>query len=149
VSLGAPVVPLRSTPVPGGRSTEGARTPIEAALDAVGDRQRLLIVWHLFWGPRPFCDLMRNIAGITKKALRHTLAEMESRGLVRRDVRFGSGRKADYSLTPFGETLKPIVGSLYEWGLHFESCCDHGRPFHRRGTEERLTLSPIRRTERT
>lgn len=118
MSLGSHAVPLRPASVPDARTHEGPRSPLEAALDVVGDRRRLLIVWHLFWGPKPFCDLMRNTAGITKKALRQALVEMESRGLVRRDVRFGAGRKADYSLTPLGETLKPIVASLYEWGLY-------------------------------
>ena len=93
------------------------RTPMEVALDAVGDRHRLLIVWHLFWGAKPFCDLMRSTPGITRKALRRALSDMESRGIVRRDVRFGTGRRADYALTPAGESLKLIVGSLYEWGL--------------------------------
>jgi DNA-binding HxlR family transcriptional regulator len=86
----------------------------------VGDRHRLLIVWYLFWGPRSFADLMRNTAGITKKARRLALVEMEMRGLVRRDVPFGAGRRIEYSLTPLGESLKPIIAGLYEWGLRLK-----------------------------
>ena len=49
--------------------------------------------------------------GLTKKTLRHALAEMERHGLVARQVRFSGSRKAEYALTPYGETLKPIVGA--------------------------------------
>jgi hypothetical protein len=28
-------------------------------------------------------------------------------------------RQAAYGLTPLGESLKPVVGGMYEWGLRF------------------------------
>ena len=56
--------------------------------------------------------------GISKKNLRRVLVEMEGLGLVWKEVRPGADRKAEYALTPFGETLKPVVGAMYEWGLH-------------------------------
>jgi DNA-binding HxlR family transcriptional regulator len=117
VSLETDVAPPRSTPVPGASIPLPPRPPLETALEAVGDRHRLLIVWYLFWGPRSFCDLVRDTAGITKKARRVALVDMEMRGLVRRDVPLGAGGRAEYSLTPLGETLKPIIAGLYEWGL--------------------------------
>lgn len=94
------------------------RTPVEVALDVLEGRYKPLIVWHLFWGARPFCELMRLTAGISKKTLRRELAEMERFGLVRREVRFEAGRSTGYSLTPVGESLKPVVGALYQWGLY-------------------------------
>jgi DNA-binding HxlR family transcriptional regulator len=93
------------------------RCPVEATLDALGGF-KALIVWHLFWGARPFCELMRHTTGITKKALRWELADMERQGLVTKEVRPGGNRKAEYALTPRGESLKPIVAAMYEWGLH-------------------------------
>jgi DNA-binding HxlR family transcriptional regulator len=100
-----------SSPVP----TKG---PVEVTLEALEGRYRPLIVWHLFWGARPFSELMRHTSGITKKTLRQELAEMERLGLVRREVRPGGARRAEYSLTPLGQTLKPLVAAMYEWGLH-------------------------------
>jgi DNA-binding HxlR family transcriptional regulator len=94
-----------------------ARCPVERALAVLDDRWKTLIVWRLFWDARPFCELMRGTAGISKKTLRRQLADMERHGLVRRRLRPGGRRRAEYSLTPFGETLKPIVGQIYEWGL--------------------------------
>jgi len=103
----------RSThPVPPAR-----RCPVEVTLEVIGDRWKALVVWHLFWGARPFCELMRQTSGISKKNLRRVLVEMEGLGLVWKVVRPVAHRKAEYTLTPFGETLKPVVGAMYEWGL--------------------------------
>jgi DNA-binding HxlR family transcriptional regulator len=93
------------------------KPPLELALEALEGRYRPHIVWGLFWGARPFSELMRHIPEITKKALRRELAAMERLGLVCRDVRPGSNRRAEYSLSPLGQTLRPLVGAMYEWGL--------------------------------
>jgi DNA-binding HxlR family transcriptional regulator len=90
--------------------------PIELTLDTLRGPYRPLVVWGLFWGARPFSELMRHVPHVTKRALRRELADMEGLGLVRRDVR-PSGRRAEYSLTPLGQTLRPVVGAMYEWGL--------------------------------
>lgn len=97
-------------------SADSPRCPVEATLDVL-DRRKTLIVWHLFWGGRPFCELMRQTPGISRSTLRGELAQMQTQGLVRREVRPGSVRKADYSLTPLGESLKPILAAMYQWGL--------------------------------
>ncbi len=108
---------------PGGRAGAEAprpvraRTPIELTVELLRGPFRPLVVWALFWGPRPFSDLMRHVPGVTKRALRRELVEMERIGLVARDVRPDSNRRADYALSPFGETLRPVVGAMYEWGL--------------------------------
>ena len=93
------------------------RCPVEATLEVIGDRWKALVVWHLFWGARPFCELMRQSSGITKKNLRRVLVEMEGLGIVWKEVRPGSDRKAEYTLTPLGQSLKPVMGAMYEWGL--------------------------------
>lgn len=94
-----------------------ARCPVERALRVLDDPWKTVIVWRLFWSARPFCELMRETAGISKKTLRRQLADMERHGLVRRRLRPGGRRRAEYALTPFGETLKPVVSQIYEWGL--------------------------------
>lgn len=128
--------PARSPVAPSAANIDASsarKCPLEVTLDFLGDRWKTLIVWHLFWSARPFCELMRLTDGINKKTLRMDLAEMERHGLVRREVRRGGSRKAEYSLTPLGQSLKPIVGAMYEWGLHNQSRPRSGAP-----------LSPVR-----
>lgn len=93
------------------------RTPIELTIEVLRGPFRPQIVWGLFWGPRPFSELMRHVPDVTKRALRRELVEMERIGLVARDVRPDTNRKACYALSPFGESLRPVVGAMYEWGL--------------------------------
>jgi DNA-binding HxlR family transcriptional regulator len=105
------------------------RLPIERTIEALRGPFRPLVVWALFWGGRPFSELMRHVPDLTKKSLRRELAEMERLGLVVRDVPPGSNRRATYSLSPLGETLRPVVGAMYEWGL---LCGQPRRPSHER-----------------
>jgi hypothetical protein len=61
-----------------------APSPLEVTLGVLDGRWKPLLIWHLFWGARPFCELMRRMPGMTKKRLRRELADMERQGLVRR-----------------------------------------------------------------
>jgi DNA-binding HxlR family transcriptional regulator len=98
---------------------------METALDLLESRRRPLLVWHLFWGPRAFGELLRLSAGTTKRVLRQELQALEACGLLCKDQRTRDSRRADYRLTPFGETLKPVLGTLYAWGLFVQN----SRPF--------------------
>jgi DNA-binding HxlR family transcriptional regulator len=101
-----------------------SRTPIELTLEVLRGPFRPLVVWALFWGPRPYSELMRHVPDVTKRALRRELVEMERIGLVVREVLPDSNRRACYALSPLGETLRPVVGAMYEWGL---LCAGPGR----------------------
>jgi DNA-binding HxlR family transcriptional regulator len=116
---------IAALPLPAPRPRPRARTPIELTLEVLRGPFRPLVVWALFWGPRPFSELMRYVPDVTKKTLRRELAEMERIGLVLREVRPDSNRRASYSLSAFGETLRPVIGAMYEWGL---LCTGPGRP---------------------
>jgi DNA-binding HxlR family transcriptional regulator len=109
--------PKAGTGVSENATATAPRCPLEITLDCIGDRHKALIVWHLFWSARPFCELMRLTDGISKKSLRQALADMERHGLVRRESRRGPDRRSEYALTVLGESLKLVVGTMYEWGL--------------------------------
>jgi DNA-binding HxlR family transcriptional regulator len=93
------------------------RCPVETALDALGG-SRALIVWHLFWGARSFAELRRQAAPVHRKSLRAEIAELERQGLLSRRARPGGEAREELALTPRGETLKPVVAAMYDWGLH-------------------------------
>ncbi len=54
-----------------------APSPLEVTLGVLDGRWKPLLIWQLFWGARPFCELMRRMPGMTKKRLRRELADME------------------------------------------------------------------------
>jgi DNA-binding HxlR family transcriptional regulator len=89
---------------------------LEAALDVIGGKWKVLILWHSSEGPRRFGELKRLVPGISEKVLIQQLRQMEADGIVRRKVYHEIPPKVEYSLTPFGESLREALGPLCDWG---------------------------------
>jgi len=96
-----------------------ATCAVETTLAVIGGRWKVLIIRELFPGVKRFGELHRALQGITQKMLTQQLREMEQDGLVYRQVYLQVPPKVEYSLTPLGETLKPILNSMHEWGVKF------------------------------
>lgn len=94
---------------------------LEAALDVVGGKWKVLILWALHGQARRFGDLRREVSGISEKMLIQSLKEMEADRIVsRRDFKEIPPR-VEYCLTPFGISLSAALSPLCEWGqLHME-----------------------------
>ncbi len=97
--------------------SERASCPVERTLEVIGGRWKVLILRELFGGVKRFGQLHRALSGITQKMLTQQLREMESDGIVHREVYLQVPPKVEYSLTPLGESLKPIIQSMHEWGV--------------------------------
>jgi DNA-binding HxlR family transcriptional regulator len=97
--------------------TERASCPVERTLEVIGGRWKVLILRELFPGVRRFGQLHRALHGITQKMLTQQLREMEEDGIIHREIYLQVPPKVEYSLTPLGESLKPILDSMHEWGV--------------------------------
>lgn len=53
--------------------------------------------------------------------LTQQLRELEGDGIVHRQVYPQVPPKVEYSLTPLGETLKPVLDAMHTWGVQFHS----------------------------
>lgn len=98
-----------------------ASCPTEAALAVIGGRWKVPILWNLQAGEVRFGELSRRVAGASQKMLTQQLRELESDGLVHREVFPEVPPRVEYSLTDLGRTLGPVIASLSEWGEHFLS----------------------------
>ena len=90
--------------------------PIEKAVTVLDGKWTLLILRELFIGTRRFGELREALPGISPKTLSERLRGMETQGLVHRKVFAEVPLRVEYSLTPLGLTLDPIIQSLREWG---------------------------------
>jgi DNA-binding HxlR family transcriptional regulator len=86
------------------------------ALDVIGGKWKALILWELNDGPCRFGELKRRVSGISEKMLIQQLREMESDGIVHREVFHQVPPRVEYSVTEFGASLNEALEPLCEWG---------------------------------
>lgn len=91
--------------------------PAEVTLAVIGGRWKVLLLYHLFQGVMRFSELRRALPGITQKMLTQQLRELERDGIVHRTVYAQVPPKVEYTLTPRGQSLKPVVNAMCRWGL--------------------------------
>jgi DNA-binding HxlR family transcriptional regulator len=89
---------------------------LEAALDVIGGKWKVLILWQSRAQSRRFGELKRLVPGISEKMLIQQLRQMEADGIVRRKVYHEVPPKVEYSLTAFGVSLQETLAPLCEWG---------------------------------
>jgi DNA-binding HxlR family transcriptional regulator len=100
--------------VPQPRSPLGS--PLDEALQRVGDRWSLLIVDALLDGPLRFGDLQEAVAGVAPNILSQRLKQLEQDGvLVARRYSARPPRYA-YQLTGAGQELAGALRLLTAWG---------------------------------
>jgi DNA-binding HxlR family transcriptional regulator len=108
-------MPRDASTVPDATGSLGA--PIEALVRLIRGRHKPDILIRLNRGPRRFSELHRAIPGVSERVLSKQLDELERDGLVDRTVYPEVPPRVEYSLTPFGRTLCPILKQMWKWGV--------------------------------
>lgn len=102
---------------------------LEAALDVVGGKWKVLILWHLRPEKRRFGELKRLVRGVSEKVLIQQLRDMELDGVIHREVYQEIPPRVEYSLTPFGFSVTEALAPLCRWGdKHMEAIGAVHRP---------------------
>lgn len=97
------------------------KCPVETALDVLAGKWKILILWYLRRDTLRFNELQKMLPRVTQKMLIQKLRELEEDGIVLRVVYPVVPPKVEYSLTKYGQTLKPIIKQMYLWGeIHKE-----------------------------
>lgn len=95
--------------------------PVEATLEVIGGKWKVVILCHLTKGTKRTSELKRLMPGITQKMLTQQLRELEDDGVIQRKVYNQVPPKVEYSLTEYGWSLESILDSLCAWGeCHLE-----------------------------
>src|SRR3954453_11516733 len=82
--------------------------PIMAAMDLLGRRWALRIIWELRSGPVGARALLARCEGLSSSVLYQRLAELTSSGLI-------AATPDGYQLTPSGASLGQALAPLDEW----------------------------------
>jgi len=93
------------------RAVRGSATgrPLMAALDLLGRRWALRILWELTDGPRGARELRQRCDAMSPSVLYQRLAELTEAQLITQDA---SNR---YQLTPLGQALATAIAPLDQW----------------------------------
>ncbi|MBB3110800.1 DNA-binding HxlR family transcriptional regulator [Paenibacillus phyllosphaerae] len=94
----------------------GEACPVEFTLDVIGGKWKGVLLYHLISGTKRFNEFRKLCPIITQRMLTLQLRELEQDGIVHREVYQQVPPKVEYSLTPFGRTLEPIILSMKQWG---------------------------------
>lgn len=94
--------------------------PVEVTLSVIGGLWKPVILFHLMEGKLRFMELARCIPNATQRMLTLQLRELEADGVIARHVHAQIPPKVEYELTEFGQTLKPVLVTLRQWGLDYE-----------------------------
>jgi DNA-binding HxlR family transcriptional regulator len=87
------------------------------AIDILGGRWKLLILYKLENKTLRFKDLKKIIPNITERMLTLQLRELEKNQLVQRTAYAEVPPRVEYTLTDSGKMLIPIWKKLELWGL--------------------------------
>lgn len=93
-----------------------AGCPVELTLGIIGGKWKGMILYHLLEGTMRFNEIKRRIGDVTQRMLTKQLRELEANGIIYRHVYAEVPPKVEYSLTEKGETLRPILLALRDWG---------------------------------
>lgn len=94
--------------------------PVATTVALIGSKWKLLIIRNLRVRPWRFNELQKDLTGISQKVLTDSLRALEADGIVTRTVYPEVPPRVEYSLSDLGETMRPILDSMEQWGLAYK-----------------------------
>ena len=95
--------------------------PVETTLTLIGDKWKVLILRDLLTGTKRFGELKKSIGSVSQKVLTAQLRAMEESGLLTRTVYAEVPPRVEYTLTDLGQSLKPVLDAMGDWGKAYKS----------------------------
>ncbi len=97
--------------------------PVATTVQLIGNKWKLLLIRNLIYdGKQRFTDFLKTIPSISKKVLTDNLRALEEDGLIEREVFAEVPPRVEYSLSPLGASLKPVLDAMMHWGTEYKSC---------------------------
>lgn len=95
--------------------------PVATTLQILSSKWKLLIIRNLLVRPWRFNELKRDLDGISQKVLTESLRSMEVDGIILlREIQSAPPKVVEYSLSPLGETLRPLLTEMQNWGNYYK-----------------------------
>ena len=105
---------MKSGPLAPDASPESC--PVTRCLSVIGGKWKPVILFCVANGVNRFGAMQRAIPNVTKQMLTQQLRELEADGALHREVFAEVPPRVEYSLTPKGQSLLPVIQSMRDWG---------------------------------
>ncbi|MDF3036741.1 MAG: transcriptional regulator [Paucimonas sp.] len=93
--------------------------PMVMTINIIGGKWKPVILHMLSSRSMRFGQLKNCIPPVSQKMLTQQLRELELDGIVSRTVYPEVPPRVDYALTALGESLIPVIETLYQWGENY------------------------------
>ena len=94
--------------------------PVATTVQLIGSKWKLLMMRNLLERPWRFNELKKNLVGISQKVLTDSLRSMEEDGIITRTVYPEVPPHVEYALSDLGESMRPILTAMQEWGTNYK-----------------------------
>ena len=94
--------------------------PVATTVGLIGSKWKLLILRDLLTGPKRYNELRKSLTGISQKVLTASLKSMVDDGLVIKTSYPEVPPHVEYSLSPLGESMKPVIHIMEQWGKAYK-----------------------------
>lgn len=94
--------------------------PVATTVQLIGSKWKLLIMRNLLERPWRFNELKKNLEEISQKVLTDSLRSMEDDGIITRTVYPEVPPRVEYALSETGESMRPILNAMYDWGTNYK-----------------------------
>ncbi|MEM8532811.1 MAG: helix-turn-helix domain-containing protein [Chloroflexota bacterium] len=84
-------------------------------MEVIGGKWKPVILYYLFEDTRRFGELKRLVPNVSQRMLTQHLRELEAHGIVHREVYQEVPPRVEYSLTPLGQSLEPLLKAMNAW----------------------------------
>lgn len=94
--------------------------PVATTVQLIGSKWKLLILRNLLQRPWRFNELKKSLEGISQKVLTDSLRSMEADKIITRTVYPEVPPRVEYALNDLGESMRPIITAMEEWGVNYK-----------------------------
>ena len=98
------------------KSVDSEACPVTFTMSKIGGKWKPIILFLIDKGANRFGLLQKGIEGISKQMLTRQLRELEEDGFLERTIFPEIPPRVEYTITPLGQSIFPIIGAMKDWG---------------------------------
>ncbi|MEM6343880.1 MAG: helix-turn-helix domain-containing protein [Bacteroidota bacterium] len=98
------------------QSVERYDCPVTYCMSKIGGKWKPILLFLIDKGVNRFGVLHKGINGISKQMLTTQLRDLEKAGFLERTIFPEVPLRVEYTITPLGRSLFPIISQMKEWG---------------------------------